>query len=100
LKLDEEMFQEDRSISGLLKSRREQLESIFGVDLIYTIDLLYNFKGGPCLRHELAHGKLAPGSCYLHSSIHACWLTYYMVSLPLLPHWKTHVAPELELASL
>jgi hypothetical protein len=99
-KLDEEMFQEDRSISGLLKSRREQLESIFGVDLIYTIDLLFNFKGGPCLRHELAHGKLAPGSCYLHSSIYACWLMYYMVCLPLLPHWKTHVAPELELASL
>lgn len=99
-KLNEEMLQEDRSISGLLKNRREQLESIFGVDLIYIIDLLFNFKGGPCLRHELAHGKLAPGSCYLHSSLYACWLMYYMACLPLLPHWKTHVAPELELAAL
>ncbi|WP_236536291.1 hypothetical protein, partial [Pseudomonas syringae] len=95
-KLDEEMFQEDRSISGLLKNRRDQLESIFGVDLIYTIDLLFNLKGGPCLRHELAHGKLASGNCYLPSSIYACWLMYYLACLPLLPHWKSHVAPHLE----
>lgn len=95
-KLDEEMLQEDRSISGLLKNRRDELESVFGVDLIYTIDLLFNFKGGPCLRHELAHGKLASGNCYLHSSIYACWLMYYLACLPLLAHWKTHVAPQLE----
>jgi hypothetical protein len=95
-KLDEEMLQEDRSISGLLKNRRDELESVFGVDLIYTIDLLFNFKGGPCLRHELAHGKLASGNCYLHSSIYACWLMYYLVCLPLLPHWTSHVAPQLE----
>lgn len=95
-KLDEEMLQEDRSISGLLKNRRDELESVFGVDLLYTIDLLFNFKGGPCLRHELAHGKLASGNCYLHSSIYACWLMYYLVCLPLLPHWKSHVAPLLE----
>lgn len=99
-KLDEEMLQEDRTISGLLKNRRGQLESIFGVDLIYTIDLLFNLKGGPCLRHELAHGKLLPGSCYLHSSVYACWLMYHMACLPLLPHWQTHIAPELELAGL
>ncbi|MBS7437910.1 DUF7380 domain-containing protein [Pseudomonas syringae] len=95
-KLDEEMLQEDRSISGLLKNRRDQLESIFGVDLIYTIDLLFNLKGGPCLRHELAHGKLTSGNCYLHSSIYACWLMYYIACLPLLPHWNSHIAPHLE----
>lgn len=99
-KLDEEMLQEDRSISGLLKNRRENLESIFGIDLVYTIDLLFNFKGGPCLRHELAHGKLSVGACYLGSSFFACWLMYHLVCLPLLPHWKTHVASDLELASL
>ncbi|WP_244653092.1 DUF4209 domain-containing protein [Pseudomonas syringae] len=99
-KLDEEMLQEDRSISGLLKHRREPLEQIFGIDLIYTIDLLFNLKGGPCLRHELAHGKLAPGSCYHASSIYACWLMYYLACLPLLPYWKTHVAPKLELIAL
>ncbi|MCQ2994271.1 hypothetical protein NLO95_09085 [Pseudomonas syringae] len=95
-KLDEEMLQEDRSISVLLKNRRDELESVFGVDLIYTIDLLFNFKGGPCLRHERAHGKLASGNCYLHSSVYACWLMYYLACLPLLSHWKSHVAPHLE----
>lgn len=99
-KLDEEMLQEDRSLSGLLNNRRDHLESIFGVDLIYTIDLLFNLKGGPCLRHELAHGKLASGACYLPSSIYACWLMYYLVCLPLLRSWKTHVAPQLELLAL
>ncbi|MFT2188537.1 hypothetical protein [Pseudomonas putida] len=99
-KLDEEMLQEDRSISGLFTKRRDELESIFGVDLIYQIDLLFNLKGGPCLRHELAHGKLASGNCYLHSSIYASWLMYHLVCLPLLPHWKTHIAPQLELIAL
>lgn len=99
-KLDEELLQEDRSLSGLLSNRREQLESVFGVDLIYTIDLLFNLKGGPCLRHEMAHGKLASGACYLHSSIYACWLMYYLMCLPLLQCWSTHVAPQLERVSL
>lgn len=99
-KLDEELLQEDRSLSGLLSNRREQLESVFGIDLIYTIDLLFNLKGGPCLRHEIAHGKLASGACYLHSSIYACWLMYYLMCLPLQQCWSTHVAPQLERASL
>ncbi len=99
-KLDEELLQEDRSLSGLLSNRREQLESIFGIDLIYTIDLLFNLKGGPCLRHELAHGKLTSGGCYLHSSIYACWLIYYLMCLPLQQCWSTHVAPQLERISL
>lgn len=99
-KLDEELLQEDRSLSGLLSNRREQLESVFGIDLIYTIDLLFNFKGGPCLRHEIAHGKLASGACYLHSSIYACWLMYYLMCLPLQRCWSTHIAPQLERASL
>ncbi|RDI01897.1 hypothetical protein DFO59_10790 [Pseudomonas fluorescens] len=99
-KLDEELLQEDRSLSGLLSNRREQLESVFGIDLIYTIDLLFNLKGGPCLRHEIAHGKLASGACYLHSSIYACWLMYYLMCLPLLRCWSTHVATQLERASL
>lgn len=99
-KLDEELLQEDRSLSGLLNNRREQLESVFGIDLVYTIDLLFNLKGGPCLRHEIAHGKLASGDCYLHSSIYACWLMYYLMCLPLQRCWSTHVAPHLECASL
>ncbi|WP_122408795.1 DUF4209 domain-containing protein [Pseudomonas viridiflava] len=99
-KLDEELLQEDRSLSGLLSNRREQLESVFGIDLIYTIDLLFNLKGGPCLRHEIAHGKLASDACYLHSSIYACWLMYYLMCLPLQRCWSTHVAPHLERASL
>lgn len=41
--------------------------------------------------------RLCPGACYLHSSLYACWLMYYMVCFPLL---ETHVAPELEVASL
>jgi hypothetical protein len=48
----------------------------------------------------MAHGKLASSACYLSSSIYACWLMYYLVSLPLLRSWKTHVAPQLELLAL
>jgi hypothetical protein len=94
------MLQEDRSLSGLLLSLRPELEEIFGPDLINEIDLLFNFRAGPSLRHEIAHGKLTTGACYHRDAIYACWLIYRLTCLPLVRYWPEQVAPAIEHAAL
>lgn len=98
-KMMSDLTQDDRSLSGLLFVMREQMESIFGVDLIHEVDLLFNFKPGPALRHAAAHGTLTDGACYDVHAIYGCWLIYRMTCLPLLSHWKDLVAPEIEAQS-
>ncbi|WP_414826320.1 DUF4209 domain-containing protein [Yersinia enterocolitica] len=95
-----DLLQEDRSLSGLLESLRPQLEEIFGVDLINEIDLLFNYKPGPALRHEMAHGKLSAGDCYYPTTVYACWLIYHITCLPLINSWKVHVSPLIEQAMI
>ncbi|AXS03443.1 TPA: DUF4209 domain-containing protein [Klebsiella pneumoniae] len=95
-KLDNELLQEDRSLSGMLESLRPELEQVFGGDLINIIDLLFNYKPGPSLRHEIAHGKLSAGGCFSASAIYACWLIYRLVCWPLLDCWVEYIAPSIE----
>lgn len=95
-KIKPNLLQEDRSLSGLLQGLRPELEAIFGTDLVNDIDLLFNHRPGPALRHDMAHGKMSAGACYHPSSVYACWLIYRLMCLPLLPHWKDMVAPTVE----
>ena len=99
-KLKPDLLQEDRSLSGLLESVHPQLTTIFGEDLVFEIDMLFNYKAGPALRHELAHGKMAAGDCYSATAVYACWLIYKLTCLPLVRHWKDIVAPAIEQAAL
>ncbi|MEN4771337.1 DUF7380 domain-containing protein [Duffyella gerundensis] len=97
-KTEKEEVQEDRSLSGIIQNKRDDLESVLGEDIVNEIDLLFNFKLGPCLRHKLAHGKLTAGDCYSVECIYACWFIYRLTCIPLLPYWKSHVAPQINLA--
>lgn len=92
-KMNPDSTQEDRSLSGLLEYKRVELEAVFGVSNVYEIDLLFNYKGGPALRHEVAHGKLTSGACHHHSTIYACWLIYRLTFTPLYKTWDDRVAP-------
>lgn len=95
-KIKPDLLQEDRSLSGLLQWLRPQLEEVFGADLVNEIDLLFNYRAGPALRHEMAHGKMSAGACYHRSGIYACWLIYQLTCLPLIRHWKDKVGPAIE----
>lgn len=88
--------QEDRSLSGLLENMREELESIFGANTTNEIDLLFNFKGGPSLRHEVAHGKLTSGDCFHHSAIYGCWTIYRLACTPMFRTWDESITPTLD----
>jgi hypothetical protein len=99
-KMAPDLLQEDRSLSGLLTSFRTDLELIFGENAVNEIDLLFNYKPGPSLRHNLAHGKLSAGDCYGVAAVYACWFIYHLTCLPLLDVWVKDVAPMIEAQAL
>lgn len=95
-KMMSDLTQDDRSLSSLLEHMRAEMEKIFGDDLVHEIDLLFNYRPGPALRHEVAHGKLMDGQCYSSDAIYGCWLIYHMTCLPLIELWKDLIGPEIE----
>lgn len=84
--LDKEL-EESTSISILLDKCRDDLENIFSKDLVLTIDMIFNRKGGPTLRHKLAHGNLYSGACYAETTTYACVLVFYLCAFPVLPYF-------------
>lgn len=81
-------IEESTSISILLDRCREDIDLIFTKDIALTIDMLFNRKNGPVLRHKLAHGNLYDGMCFSESTVYACFLTFYICALPLLAHFE------------
>lgn len=94
-KIEEDGIQGDRPLNVLLSYCRPDLEQVFGPEIVWEIDALFNFRPGPALRHELAHGKLHTQAFYSPDVISACWLIFYLVVLPTLELWESEVAPML-----
>lgn len=92
VKFNIDLTQEDQSLSQMYSNRKEELEQVLGPNITYAIHLLFNLKGGPMLRHEMAHGKLTAGQCYSSACIYACWLIFHITCAPLIKYWEPHVA--------
>ena len=93
--IQSDMTQENRTLSVMLTRDREALEAVFGAAIVYEIENLFDFRGGPSIRHQLAHGLVSGGECYGTDSIYACWLMFRLCCLPLFPHWQV-VAEKLD----
>lgn len=87
--IKKDMTQENSTISIMLDRDRERLESILGAALVFEIDNLFDFRGGPSLRHGLAHGLLSDSALHGHDAIYACWFIFRLCCLPLLRHWQS-----------
>jgi hypothetical protein len=57
------------------------------------IDLLFNAKPGPELRHELAHGQISAGGCFSQDVYYANWLIYRLCCLLVIQSWDELVIP-------
>jgi hypothetical protein len=90
-----DMLQEDQTLAPLLTNFRTALEGIFGPEIVFEIDVLFNKRPGPALRHEFAHGKVSAGQCFSPDVIYACWLMFHITAFPLLDHWEDVVVPAL-----
>ncbi len=82
------MTQESRTISVMLERDRAALERIFGPALIFEIENLFDFHGGPAIRHQLAHGLMSAGAFHSPDAIYACWFIFRLCCLPLFRHWQ------------
>lgn len=67
--MQSDMTQESRTISVMLERDRGALEKIFGAELIFEIENLFDFRGGPTMRHAVAHGLLSTGAFYSPDAI-------------------------------
>lgn len=85
--IQSDMTQEIRSFSVLLKKERETLENSLGTAIVYEIENLFDYRGGPALRHQLAHGLVTANQLYSPDSIYACWFIFRLFCLPLLSDW-------------
>ncbi|WP_066775035.1 DUF4209 domain-containing protein [Sphingomonas sp. CCH5-D11] len=95
-KIEQDLIQGDRALSQLLDVNRTELEAIFGEDVIHLIDILFNFRPGPALRNEAAHGKLPWGAFFHHATIFGCWFIFGRTCRPLFREWDKSIAPRLE----
>ncbi len=86
-KLNEDMTQQDLSLSAMLDRLRPQLTAIFGARMITDIDNVFNYPGGPNLRNRLAHGSLPEWVPFGADSVYACWLIFQLCCIPLLRRW-------------
>lgn len=87
-KIQNDMTQENRTLSIMLEKDRESLEKLFGEAIVFEIDNLFLFKGGPTIRHQLAHGMMSGGAFYSPDAIYACWFIFRLCYLPPFQHWQ------------
>jgi hypothetical protein len=94
-KIEQDLIQGDRALSQLLDVNRGELETILGEDVVHEIDILFNFRPGPALRNEAAHGKLPWGAFFHHATIFGCWFIFGLTCRPLFREWRDKIAPRL-----
>ncbi|RWN54145.1 hypothetical protein [Mesorhizobium sp.] len=86
-RINQDGTQEEAMLSRLLGDFREPLLQIMPAALFQEIDLLFNFRGGPSIRHELAHGKITDGEFWSPDVTYSTWLVLHIVILPTLSFW-------------
>lgn len=97
-KIDSDLLQGDRALSAMLDVNRGDLEAIFGRNVVYEIDLLFNCRPGPAMRNELAHGKMSYDAFHQPVTIWGCWFMLNLACRPLIRQWNEKIAPEIEAA--
>jgi hypothetical protein len=80
--------QEDRSIQAMFDQMRPEIVSVLGEEIAYEIENLFLFRGGPAVRHGIAHGLFSTGHFYSDNANYACWFIFQLCMLPLLSRWK------------
>lgn len=97
-KIEADLLQGDRTLSALLGANRSDLERMWGKDIVFEIDILFNFRPGPALRNDLAHGKLTWTTLHSAEVVFGCWFIFNLTCRPLFQTWHEVIAPEIDAA--
>ncbi len=82
-----DMTEVSRSLPSMLNNHQAALERILGPAIVFDMDNVFVFEGGPKIRHRIAHGLISGAECFSADSIYACWFIYRLCCLPLLEDW-------------
>jgi len=94
-RINQDGTQEEAMLRRLLGEYGPQLSEIIGPPLLNEIDLLFNFRGGPSVRHELAHGKMTANAFWSTEVTYSIWLVLHITVLPTIEDWD-RISPYLE----
>jgi len=97
-KIEADLLQGDRTLNALLGANRSDLERMWGKNIVFEIDILFNFRPGPALRNDLAHGKLTWGALHSPEVVIGCWIIFNLTCRPLFQVWQETIAPEIDAA--
>jgi hypothetical protein len=88
-RVEKDGTQEEAMLSRLLEGYREPLQKLIPPAILQEFDLLFNFRGGPSVRHELAHGKMPDNDFWSPDVTYSIWIVLHAMSLPLVgKRWK------------
>lgn len=87
-KINADGTQEEAMLSRLLETHREALLTIFPASVLQELDLLFNFRGGPSVRNELAHGKMSDSDFWGSDVAYSVWLVLRMAAIPAFRVWS------------
>lgn len=79
--------QEEAMLSRLLEEYRDPLLKMISAAMLQEVDLLFNFRGGASVRHELAHGKMEDGDFWSPDVAYATWLVLRLACAPSFRVW-------------
>ena len=86
-RMNQDGTQEEAMLSRILEDFREPLLRLVPAAFVQEIELLFNFRGGPSIRHELAHGKMTDKEFWSPDVTYSVWLVLKLVTLSVLRHW-------------
>lgn len=81
---------------GKLPKRKQVPASTSRGDTVAEINLTFNFRPGPALRSELAHGKLPWNAFQTPETITGCWFIFALACMSVLPFWKDVISPAIQ----
>lgn len=87
--------EEDFALGGLFVHFGAELDQILTPSIAFEIDLLFNAKPGPELRHELAHGQLGAAACFSDDVYYANWFIFHLCCLFIFDAWDSVVVGQL-----
>ena len=87
-KINQDGTQDERTLGALLDGYREPLEKLIPASILQELDLLFNFRGGPSIRNELAHGKTPDHGFWNVDLVYAVWLILKLAVFPTFRRWE------------
>jgi len=90
-KINGDGTQEEAGLSKLLSTYVEEIRSFLPETYVEEIEMLFDYRGGPSIRNEAAHGKITYFGLFDSDIVYGSWLIMHLALLPLTPRWSETV---------